>query len=131
MIVHLDGRTAERIADAVISGMDPGDIAVLADGCIQERTCDTTFTNFSALRYFIRRSEEDPEKYIGITGDAVRRIVEDEAERIGRSELGEVVTFEFRSWMCFFQADFIAEVSNVVADAVIRHSGKSAERRFG
>lgn len=131
MIVHLDGRMAEQIAWGVLSGKDPGDVAVLADAYIQERTRDTTFINFSALRYFIGNAREHPEKYMGMTGDRVRSIIEDEARKIDRSELGSVITCEFWSWYPFLQAEYIAEVTNVVADAMLRYTDRPRKRRSG
>lgn len=131
MIVHLDGRTAEQIVLGILSGKDPGDVAVLADAYIQERTRDTTFTNFSALKYFIWNARGHPEKYMGMTGDRVRSIIEDEARRIESTGLGSVITCEFWSWYPFFQAEYIAEVTNVVADAMLRYSDRPKKRRSG
>ncbi len=131
MIVHLDGRMAEQIAWGVLSGKDPGDVAVLADAYIQERTSDSTFSNFAALRYFIGNAKEHPDRFIGMTGDRVRSIIEDEARRIERTKLGEVITCEFWSWYPFLQAEYIAEVTNVVADAMLRYTDGRKKRRSG
>lgn len=120
MNVRLDRRMADRIVDSVLSGEDPGDIAYMADAYVQERTQDRTVGTFHALRYFIGRSIREPGRYRRISGDGVRDIVESEAMRIDRTELGEIIAAEFWSWSGNMQYDYIAEVSNVVADAVYR-----------
>lgn len=119
MTVHLTEALGNEIARAVLMGVDPGQIAEIADSYIREKATDHTFTTFGALRYFIRESAVAPKKYIGVSG----------ADRIDRTELGSVITMEFWSWSDFIEADFIAETCNVIADAVIRFDTK-ARRRF-
>lgn len=124
MTVHLDRRMTAEVAESVYSGWDPGDIAVLADRYVMERSGNQSFATFAALRYFISRSFSDPKRYIDITGEEIRRTIEDEARRIDRTDLGEVITSEFWAWSPFIDSDYIAEVSNVVAGVVMRRSGR-------
>lgn len=130
MTVHLDRRMTAEVVESIHSGWDPQDIAVLTDRYVQERSGNRSFASFPALRYFISRSVSEPSKYIGITGDQIRMVIEDEARRIDRTELGEIITSEFWAWSSFIDAEYIAEVSKVVASAVMRQSGRP-RRRYG
>lgn len=129
MGVHLPLPLGDEIARAVLMGEDPGAIAQNTDMYVQDHASDHTFITYAALEYFIRESSEKPKKYLGITGSDIRAMIEGEAKRMEGTPLAKVVTSEFWSWSDFIECDFIAEVCNVIADAMVRFRGES-RRRF-